>query len=198
MLVRAAPGARRGEHARGRREFTERARGGPDPARGLLASLGRGARLGVALDDPVGDGRQHQQLLAAGCALEPGLRRGDAVARPSRPLGGAGGGDPLADLLGGRAVERPQVESRRARDRADARISGSVTVPSSRSVPRALPVRSGGPWTSRTSSRSWKASPMAAEGAERALLALGAPRGRTQAHSNRLRSSVRSVAGSAR
>ena len=33
-------------------------------------------------------------------------------------------------------------------------------MPSSRSVPRAFPVRSGGPLTSRTSSRSWKARPI--------------------------------------
>ena len=49
-----------------------------------------------------------------------------------------------------------------------ATISGRVTVPSSRSVPRALPVRSGGPETSRTSSRSWKAKPdLGAEGSQR-------------------------------
>ena len=35
-----------------------------------------------------------------------------------------------------------------------------VTVPSSRSAPRGLPVRSGGPVTSRTSSSSWKATPI--------------------------------------
>ena len=39
-------------------------------------------------------------------------------------------------------------------------MKGSVTVPSSRSVPRALPVRSTGPETSSTSSSTWKASPM--------------------------------------
>ena len=44
--------------------------------------------------------------------------------------------------------------------RSRARISGSVTVPSSRSVPAVLPVRSAGPETSSTSSRSWKARPI--------------------------------------
>ena len=53
-----------------------------------------------------------------------------------------------------------QVQLGEPGSRSRARISGRVTVPSSRSVPRALPVRSGGPVTSRTSSRSWKASPI--------------------------------------
>ena len=44
--------------------------------------------------------------------------------------------------------------------RSRATISGSVTVPSSRSAPRCLPVRSAGPETSSTSSSSWKASPI--------------------------------------
>ena len=47
-----------------------------------------------------------------------------------------------------------------ASSRSRARISGSVTVPSSRSVPGVLPVRSAGPETSSTSSRIWKARPM--------------------------------------
>ena len=51
-----------------------------------------------------------------------------------------------------------------------ASISGRVTVPSSRSVPRALPVRSGGPLTSRTSSSSWKASPISAPNSRSALV----------------------------
>ena len=53
---------------------------------------------------------------------------------------------------------------------AAASISGSVTVPSSRSVPRALPVRSGGPATSRTSSSSWKARPTSAPKSRSALV----------------------------
>ena len=53
---------------------------------------------------------------------------------------------------------------------AAASISGSVTVPSSRSVPRALPVRSGGPVTSSTSSSSWKARPTSAPKARRCSL----------------------------
>ncbi len=52
--------------------------------------------------------------------------------------------------------------SRMPASAAAASISGRVTVPSSRSVPRALPVRSGGPLTSRTSSSSWKARPISA------------------------------------
>ena len=53
---------------------------------------------------------------------------------------------------------------------AAASISGRVTVPSSRSVPRALPVRSGGPATSRTSSSSWKARPTSAAERPQALV----------------------------
>src|SRR4051794_6445181 len=44
--------------------------------------------------------------------------------------------------------------------RSRARMKGSVTVPSRRSVPRAFPVRSGGPETSSTSSSIWKARPI--------------------------------------
>ena len=57
-----------------------------------------------------------------------------------------------------RSARRSSAASRGSRSRA--RISGSVTVPSSRSAPRGLPVRSGGPETSSTSSRIWNASPI--------------------------------------
>ena len=69
----------------------------------------------------------------------------------------------------GVAATDAQVELARARgSRSRARISGSVTVPSSRSVPRGLPVRSAGPDTSSTSSSSWKARPMPLAEARRA------------------------------
>ena len=50
--------------------------------------------------------------------------------------------------------------SARSGSSAIATISGKVTVPSSRSVPRALPVRSTGPEMSSTSSSIWKARPI--------------------------------------
>ena len=84
-----------------------------------------------------------------GCARRLGPRPGRRLRRcgrrsPRRPLRRASAG---------------RVRSS-AGSRSRARMSGSVTVPSRRSVPRALPVRSGGPATSRTSSRSWNASPI--------------------------------------
>ena len=59
---------------------------------------------------------------------------------------------------GVRTPRRSSAASSGSRSRA--RMNGSVTVPSSRSVPRCLPVRSAGPETSSTSSSSWNASPM--------------------------------------
>ena len=55
--------------------------------------------------------------------------------------------DQLADALGVRRAARSRAgrASRSSGERSRARISGSVTVPSSRSVPRRLPVRSRGP-----------------------------------------------------
>ena len=64
----------------------------------------------------------------------------------------------LSACSGVRTPRRSSPASSGSRSRA--RISGSVTVPSSRSVPRCLPVRSAGPLTSSTSSSSWNASPM--------------------------------------
>ena len=63
--------------------------------------------------------------------------------------------------------------------RARARISGSVTVPSSRSAPRGLPVRSGGPRMSRTSSSIWNATPIRSPNAP-SDLGTGSPRQRAE------------------
>ena len=59
----------------------------------------------------------------------------------------AGGRDPVADRLGllGRRRSRAGRSRASSGSRSRARMNGSVTVPSSRSVPRCLPVRSGGP-----------------------------------------------------
>ena len=162
--------------------FVDRAARGLDPPRGLLGhderqvrreSAGQpavrrtgasiAAALGVALDHAVGD---HRQQLAA---LRVKGGRAERRLRPLDPRPGVG-----ADRRRGRrwprSARRPARRRRRralagrasasSGSRSRARIRGMVTVPSSRSVPSALPVRSGGPVTSRTSSRSWKASPI--------------------------------------
>ena len=131
--------------------------GGPDPPRRLLG-------LGVALDDAVGD--ELEELVAGRASarrrVQRALRRLDPPARVRADLlEHPGRRDPVAGRLGRRAASssrRSSVASEGSRSRA--RISGRVTVPSRRSVPRALPVRSGGPVTSSTSSSSWKASPI--------------------------------------
>ena len=103
-------------------------------------------RLGVALDDPVGD--QRQQL--APLRVEPGvlqrslgrLRRGSRRPRaPSSSTPVAAIRSQTASAVG---LDRARADRARASagSRSRARISGMVTVPSSRSVPRALPVRS--------------------------------------------------------
>ena len=146
----------------------------------------RARRLAVALDDAVGD-----QARAGGAARRRARRRsrralavGDHLQRPGADLlEGAGRGDPVAERLGAGGVEGAEVGGSEPGSDSAARISGRVTVPSSRSVPRALPVRSGGPATSSTSSRSWKARPISAPKAPSA----SASRPRRQAHSKRAR-----------
>ena len=86
-------------------------------------------------------------------ALARGDRERAVAAIRSQTSSGAAPAPSAARDCAGRARPASGPRSR-------ARISGSVTVPSSRSVPRGLPVRSGGPETSRTSSRIWKATPI--------------------------------------
>ena len=124
-----------------------------------------GGRSAVALDDAVGD--QLEQLALLGVE---GRRRRAALCRRRPSPGPARGPAPgRRSRRSGRRAPRPRRRrgARRSTSRepgspSAARISGRVTVPSSRSVPRALPVRSGGPATSRTSSSSWKARPISA------------------------------------
>ena len=59
-------------------------------------------------------------------------------------------------------------------------MNGSVTVPSSRSVPRDLPVRSTGPETSSTSSSIWKARPIRRAKAPSASASAAEPLSRRQ------------------
>ena len=150
----------------------------------------RRLRPGVALDDAVGD--QLEQLAPLGLE-RPGVKRALGRSDPPARAGAdlvedAGGGDPVADRLRAPPASSAAGRARPATaSRSRARISGSVTVPSSRSVPRALPVRSGGPVTSRTSSRSWKASPISRpKVSQRRRSARGRVPGRPirQAHSN--------------
>ena len=125
----------------------------PDPPRGLLDARRYGhraasRRLSVALDDAVGD-QLERDALALGSAGSAGLRRRRPARAPApapprarrsrrsaRTARAASSG--VAHRRAGRA---PRSHGSRSR----ARISGSVTVPSSRSAPRGLPVRSGGP-----------------------------------------------------
>ena len=116
-----------------------------DPARRLLGLAGAS---GVAVDDAVGHQLERPLLAPPGSAGSAAfaastISSASARARLQRP----GGGDRVADALGLRAASAPRAgrapPARGSRSRA--RISGSVTVPSSRSVPRCLPVRSAGP-----------------------------------------------------
>ena len=113
--------------------------------------------------DRVGDEVQQPRPRSRQRSGEHRLGLGDDHQRPLPGLlEGAGRGDPFAQLLGLPAplsACRSMPASPCTRSRA--RMNGSVTVPSSRSVPRGLPVRSTGPETSSTSSSSWKASPIA-------------------------------------
>ena len=146
-----------------------RARARPDPARGLLASL--------SLRSSARRRRRRPARAAALSSSESprlGERRFAVGDRDPAPARATASSAPVAAIRSQSAAAAPgvevaQVELARARGRlARARISGRVTVPSSRSVPRALPVRSGGPVTSSTSSSSWKASPISAPNARRA------------------------------
>ena len=123
-----------------------------------------GSLSGVALDDAVGDQAQQLALLfAERLAVERRLGARD------RRRGHARGPRRATPVAAIRSQSRSASSSSRPRRSAAgelrvalgrARISGRVTVPSSRSVPRALPVRSAGPVTSSTSSSSWKARPI--------------------------------------
>ncbi len=161
--ARGSDRPRPGQHGRPDRALRLRPPRGPDPPRGLLGPPAPDRGVGVALDDAVGD--QLEQPAALGSTgrafkralgqLHPPARAGPDLVEDARR------GDPVADAPRRprrRAPRRSSSASEASRSRA--RIRGRVTVPSSRSVPRALPVRSGGPVTSRTSSRSWKARPI--------------------------------------
>ena len=123
------------------------------------------ARSGVAVDDRVGHEVQRQPLAVLELErrqLAPSPRRRSPAPAPAprraRPSPRCARTAPSACS---RRRDRRAGRSRRASaSRSRARISGSVTVPSSRSVPRCLPVRAAGPETSSTSSSSWKARPM--------------------------------------
>ena len=121
---------------------------------------------GVALDDAVGDQRRARCAARLGRPSgQRGLRRRDdrssALARAPRPARRSPRCGRRRPRPAAGVVDRPRGRARASSgSRSRARISGSVTVPSSRSVPRCLPVRSAGPETSSTSSRIWKARPM--------------------------------------
>ena len=161
--------------------------------------------LRVALHDALGDelegaplGRRQRRQL--GARLLDDRERAASFASSSAPVAAMRSQTASASAAV-RSARRSSCGQLGSRSRA--RISGSVTVPSSRSVPRALPVRLAGPETSRTSSSSWKARPIAA--AERARARRGVVR-RRAARARRAgrpprtggRSSARSGAGSAR
>ena len=172
---RGAEGARAREHAARRRHLHRRPRRGPDHRRRLPLAPG----LAVALDDAVGDEVEQPPLLGVeGGGIEPRF----AAATISRARERTWSSAPVAAMRSQSASAPAASRARRSvaanrRVRAAARISGRVTVPSSRSVPRALPVRSGGPETSSTSSRSWKARPIAAPKSPSASLVAAQPAG---------------------
>ena len=117
----------------------------------------------VAVDDAVG-----HQLQRALLGLRQRRQRRPSPPRPSpapprarppaRPVAAIASHTRLGLLRA--CAPRAGRATASAGSRSRARISGSVTVPSSRSVPRCLPVRSAGPETSSTSSSSWNASPI--------------------------------------
>ena len=147
-----------GQHGGPDRALRGRARGGPDPPRRLLE------RLGIALDDRprrpapgAGAARARAPARSSSARLASSTRR-RAPARTSSRTPVAAIRSQTASAPAASSERRSSSASESSRSRA--RINGRVTVPSSRSVPRALPVRSGGPVTSSTSSRSWKARPI--------------------------------------
>ena len=164
----------------------------------------RSGRSGVARDDAVGDEQRAPRARRSG---RPGGMTALAAATCSSATARASSSAPVAAMRSQTASASAGVAIARgssaasAGSRSRARMNGSVTVPSSRSVPRCLPVRSAGPATSRTSSRIWKARPMRRPNSRSALG--GSPRAALQRAEHRTRprraarSSARSAAGSA-
>ena len=161
--------ARAREHGSSGRRLRRRPRRGPDhrrrlPPERLSCSAGR---------------RRRRPARAAGAARARSRRPSSArlaAATISSARARTVSSAPVAAIRSqsasaAAASSAAQVDCARAPGRARAAtISGRVTVPSSRSVPRALPVRSGGPVTSRTSSSSWKARPISAPKSRSALV----------------------------
>ena len=115
--ARATSPAHPGEHGGAGRALRRRARGRPDPPRGLLGAAARARLLRVALDDPVGDQRQQLAPLRidAGARVErspsPRSTRSRAPARgpASRPRSPRSGRRPPRPPPGqGAQVERAE------------------------------------------------------------------------------------------
>ena len=143
--------------------------GSDDFARTAIRGDGR-IRSGVAVDDRVGDQLERRALPVgqrpSGSAVLASATTSSARRRDSSSAPVAAMRSQTSAAASGPSIAR-RSSARRSGSRSRARMSGSVTVPSSRSVPRGLPVRSGGPETSRTSSRSWNARPMRRPNARR-------------------------------
>ena len=192
--------AQPGEHGGARRDASSRrctpTASSPKTSRQLLwrsgwvaAGMPRPARLPASRS-------ARRRRRRPGRGARAGRRRAGRRRRstsPSRPVAAASSrtrsSAPVAAIrsqtsTAASASSARRSSSARVSSASRAQISGRVTVPSSRSVPRALPVRSGGPATSSTSSSIWKARPISRPNAVSASSAAGSGRPTVQAHSN--------------
>ncbi len=144
------------------RALRRRADGRCDPPGGLRAGLAFRRPSGVAVDHAVGDELEGAAFGVLEATRQLLLGRGHELERPTAASSSA----PVAAIASqirsasaGEAIARGSSAASWG-SRSRARTNGRVIVPSSRSVPRCLPVASTGPLTSSTSSRIWKARPM--------------------------------------
>ncbi len=138
-------------------------RGGRRRAAARPAAPGAPARSRVPVHDAVGDleQRPHVGALARGLLDGGARRRDEAQGAPARDRAGPRA-RPCRSHRASTASGAPgaaATASRRPGSIWSARITGRVTVPSTRSVPRRLPVAAGLPARSRMSSKIWKAIP---------------------------------------